>query len=356
VVLTHDLRVVTANRAFYQAFGGEPAGVIDRRLAEIGGGVWHIPELFAALATILPDHTELKDFEIAREFPGLGPKVMLFNARKLYRIGNGTTMMLLAIEDITERKQAEGRLRELNASLQARSLELEGANRELEAFSYSVSHDLRAPLRHIDYFSSSLHKVLPPETLDAKARRYIETISNSARTMGQLIDDLLSFARISRTEIRRVPVKLSEIVAETRNALLPEINGRSVTWEVAQLPEVLGDSSLIRQVFANLLSNAVKYTRKRPEARIEIGLQPGAEGEVVIFVRDNGAGFDMKYADKLFGVFQRLHSASEFEGTGVGLANVRRIVERHGGRIWAEAAVDQGATFFLSLPAAARVA
>lgn len=354
VVLSHDQQVVTANRAFYQTFGIGQAEVIGRPLAEVGGGVWHIPEVVAALATILPEHAELEDFEVAREFPGLGRKVMLLNARKLYRIGNGTTMILLAIEDITDRKQAEQRLQELNASLQARSLDLEGANRELEAFSYSVSHDLRAPLRHIDYFSSSLHKVLPPEAIDARAQRYIQTISNSARTMGQLIDDLLSFARISRTEIRRVPVQLSEIVAETRSALQTEINGRSVSWEVAQLPEVLGDSSLIRQVFANLLSNAVKYTRKRPEARIEIGLQPGAEGEVVIFVRDNGAGFDMKYADKLFGVFQRLHSASEFEGTGVGLANVRRIIERHGGRIWAEAAVDQGATFFIALPAVVR--
>lgn len=356
VVLSQELKVVTANRAYYETFGVQRADVIGRPLAEVGGGVWHIPELFSALGTIVPEHTDLKDFEVAREFPGLGQKVMLLNARKLYRIGNGTTMMLLAIEDITERKHAEKRLQELNTSLQSRGLELEAANRELEAFSYSVSHDLRAPLRHIEYFSSSLPKVVPPEAIDAKAQRYLQAIATSARTMGQLIDDLLSFARISRTEIRRMPVRLNDIVAEARQSLQTEINGRNIAWEVAPLPEISGDVSLVRQVFANLLSNAVKYTRKHPEARIEIGVEPGAEGEVVVFVRDNGAGFDMKYADKLFGVFQRLHAASEFEGTGVGLANVRRIVERHGGRIWAQAEVDKGATFFLTLPAVPRPA
>jgi light-regulated signal transduction histidine kinase (bacteriophytochrome) len=203
----------------------------------------------------------------------------------------------------------------------------------------------------MDYFAGALEKHLPNLQLDAKTKRYLTTISTSARGMGQLIDDLLSFARISRTEIRRTRVRLDEIVAETRQSLQTEINGRSIAWEVAALPEVIGDPALLRQVFVNLLSNAVKYTRRCPEARIEIATEPGPAGEVVVCVRDNGAGFDMKFADKLFGVFQRLHGANEFEGTGVGLANVRRIVERHGGRIWAEAKVDRGATFRFSLPA-----
>jgi light-regulated signal transduction histidine kinase (bacteriophytochrome) len=257
-----------------------------------------------------------------------------------------------ALFDLTERKRIESRLEELNASLRVRSQELEHVNRELEAFSYSVSHDLRAPLRHIDYFASALEKHLPAEQLDAKAKRYVGTISASARSMGQLIDDLLSFARISRTELHRSRVRLDEIVTETRQGLQTELNGRSVAWEVTPLPEVEGDPAMLRQVFANLLSNAVKYTRRRPDARIEIAPQPGEAGEVVVSVRDNGAGFDMKYADKLFGVFQRLHSNQEFEGTGVGLANVRRIIERHGGRIWAKAEVERGATFYISLPAA----
>ncbi|MES2692735.1 MAG: ATP-binding protein [Verrucomicrobiota bacterium] len=352
VILSHDLRITTANRMFYEMFRLEPAEVIGQPLAEIGGKIWAIPELLSALANILPEHTELKAFEITREFPGLGSKVLLLNARKLYRVGNGTTMMLLAIEDITDRKLAESRLQEANVSLRARTVELEGANRELEAFSYSVSHDLRAPLRHIDYFSTTLQKQIPPEHLDAKAQRSLSTITTSARSMGQLIDDLLSFARIGRAEIRHSQVSLDELVAETRQSLQTEVNGRALSWSVAPLPAVAGDPALLRQVFANLLSNAVKYTRRCPEARIEIGTQPGAEGDVVVYVRDNGAGFDMKYADKLFGVFQRLHSAKEFEGTGVGLANVRRIIERHGGRIWAEAAVNRGATFFFTLPVA----
>jgi PAS domain S-box-containing protein len=256
-----------------------------------------------------------------------------------------------ALIDLTDRKRIESRLEELNASLHTRGDELEHVNRELEAFSYSVSHDLRAPLRHIDYFAGALEKHLSPQQLDPKAKRYLATISASARSMGQLIDDLLSFARISRTELRRTRVRLDEIVAETRQGLQTETNGRSIAWQVSALPEVVGDPALLRQVIVNLLSNAVKYTRRRPDAQIEIAAEPAPAGEVVVRVRDNGAGFDMKFADKLFGVFQRLHGANEFEGTGVGLANVRRIVERHGGRIWAEAEVDRGATFRFTLPA-----
>ncbi|HUR59111.1 MAG TPA: ATP-binding protein, partial [Opitutaceae bacterium] len=288
---------------------------------------------------------------IAREFPGLGPKTMLVRARKLYRIGNGTTMTLLAIEDITERKQAEAELRRAHAALEGRTHELEAANQELEAFSYSVSHDLRAPLRHIDYFSTMLQKQLPPEKLDGNGRRHLTTISDSARNMGQLIDDLLAFARIGRAPLHKVRVRLDAVVAEVRRDLQREIGSRNIAWQVNALPEVEGDPALLRQVFANLLGNAVKYTRQRPEAQIEIGIQPAPAREVIVYVRDNGAGFDMQYADKLFGVFQRLHSNTEFEGTGVGLANVRRIVQRHGGRTWAEGQVGAGATFFFTLPA-----
>lgn len=261
-------------------------------------------------------------------------------------------MLLVAMEDISERKLAESRLQELNGVLRARSAELEAANRELEAFSYSVSHDLRAPLRHIDFFSGALQKQLAHVQLDAKAQRHLASISASARNMGQLIDDLLSFARISRAELRRTRVRLDELIEQSRQELHAELTGRQVAWAVGPLPDVEGDPALLKQVFANLLSNALKYTRGRAEARIEISAQRSDQNNVIIAVRDNGAGFDMKYADKLFGVFQRLHSQHEFEGTGVGLANVRRIVERHGGRVWGEGAVDRGATFFVALPAA----
>jgi signal transduction histidine kinase len=240
--------------------------------------------------------------------------------------------------------------RELEQRVLKRTTELEAANHELEAFSYSVSHDLRAPLRHIGGFAAML-QTHAQSLLDEKGRRYVSVIQESAKRMGQLIDDLLLFSRNGRTELRRTAVNLNELVEQIRQSLTSDLTGRTVTWEIATLPMVSGDLALLRQVFTNLLSNAVKYTRRREDARIQIGLQSGPSTEAIVFVRDNGAGFDMRYADKLFGVFQRLHEDREFEGTGVGLATVRRIVLRHGGRVWAEAKVQAGATFFVALPA-----
>lgn len=251
-------------------------------------------------------------------------------------------LVTAAIRDITDRKRAEAALQKANADLAA-------ANRELEAFAYSVSHDLRAPLRHAQGFADLLVRgggELPEE----KATAYLRRISDAAARMGRLIDGLLTFSRLGRTEIAAAPVRLGQLVNEARQELQAETGGRPVVWKVAHLPEVYGDAGLLRQVVLNLLANALKYTRTRPRAEIEVGALPGENGEAVVFVRDNGVGFDMQYADKLFGVFQRLHRADEFEGTGIGLANVQRIVHRHGGRVWAEATVGAGATFFFALP------
>lgn len=253
------------------------------------------------------------------------------------------------VRDITERVQAQKEIQRLNEDLARRAAQLEVANKELEAFSYSVSHDLRAPLRHIDGFLELLQKKAG-SALDAKCQRYVGMISESAREMGTLIDDLLSFSRMGRGEMRTAQVNLEHLVHTTIRDLGVETSGRDISWKVQPLPEVQGDCSLLRQVFVNLLSNAVKYTRTRARSEIEIGCLPSGNGEDAFFVRDNGVGFDMKYADKLFGVFQRLHEADEFEGTGIGLANVQRIVCRHGGRVWADAIVDEGATFYFSLP------
>jgi len=264
-------------------------------------------------------------------------------------VAGGERLGMVVTQDITERKRAEDEVRRLNTELHQKIVEATSANQELEAFSYSVSHDLRAPIRHINGFVDMLQR-RSAAALDETARRHLQTIARASRHMGQLIDDLLAFSRMGRGELMRSRVSLSSLTREAIEALRPELDGRSVEWKVDGLPDVTGDAALLRVVISNLLSNAVKYTRPRAQAVIEIGPAAGAEGEVVVFVKDNGVGFEMQYADKLFGVFQRLHRSDEFEGTGIGLATVRRIVHRHGGRTWADASVDGGATFYVALP------
>ena len=251
--------------------------------------------------------------------------------------------------DITERRRTEREIRALNDNLERRTTELQATNKELEAFAYSVSHDLRAPLRHIAGYTELLQKNVA-STFDEKNRRYMTLIRDSAKRMGNLIDDLLAFSRIGRAETRKTMVSLAALVKEAVYELRPETDGRNVTWTVGSLPDVYGDRSMLRLVLVNLMANAAKFTRTRPRAQIEIGRVEGYEGETAVFIRDNGVGFDMKYADKLFGVFQRLHQTDAFEGTGIGLATVQRIIHRHAGRVWAEGRVDGGATFYFAVP------
>jgi signal transduction histidine kinase len=251
------------------------------------------------------------------------------------------------------RVEAERAVRALNEQLEQRvrerTRELEAANQELEAFSYSVSHDLRAPLRAMDGFSRILLERHADGFTD-DARGYLDRIRGSAQRMSQLIDDLLTFARMSRKPVARRTVDLADVVREVLAELSAERQNRPLVEEIRDLPICQADPTLMKQVYVNLLQNALKFTRRRNPAKIEIGAQT-VDGEVVYYVKDNGAGFDMQYADKLFGVFQRLHRPTDFEGTGVGLAICQRIIHRHGGRIWAEAAPEQGAAFFFTIGA-----
>jgi PAS domain S-box-containing protein len=251
--------------------------------------------------------------------------------------------------DITERKRREEEIQRLNQELAKRSTELETINKELEAFAYSVSHDLRAPLRHMAGFTELLQKKIS-SVVDQKSNHYIMMMLESAKRMGNLIDDLLAFSRIGRTETQETLVSLAQLVREALTEVRQDTEGRNIAWKVGALPDFYGDRSMLRLVLVNLISNAIKFTRTRAQAEIEIGCADGNKDSLVVFVRDNGVGFDMKYVNKLFGVFQRLHDSDAFEGTGIGLATVQRIIHRHGGKVWAEGAVDSGATFYFSAP------
>ncbi len=305
-------------------------------------------------------------------------RTVLWNSANVYTEDGETLLATMAQgQDITERKRAEERIVELNEALRMRALELEAANKELEAFSYSVSHDLRAPLRAIDGFSRILLEEYAGE-LAPEAQRYLRLVRENTRQMGELVDDLLSFSRLSRQPLKKETVAPVALVRRCMEELRPEREGRRVEVVLGELPNCLADPILLKQVWVNLLSNALKFTRKREGARIEIGSLTSSEFGVgssktggselrvssfefqpetrnlkpetrIYFVRDNGAGFDMRYADKLFGVFQRLHRPEEYEGTGVGLAIVQRVVSRHGGKVWAQAEPDKGATFYFTL-------
>ena len=251
--------------------------------------------------------------------------------------------------NITEGKRREDEIQGLNQELAKRSAELESINKELEAFAYSVSHDLRAPLRHMAGYTELLQE-RASSVVDEKSNHYMAMILDSAKRMGNLIDDLLAFSRIGRAETQKTRFNLTQLVKEAVSEVREGTEGRNIAWKIGTLPDFYGDRSMLRLVLVNLLSNAIKFTRTRPQAEIEIGSANGNGDELIVFVRDNGVGFDMKYVNKLFGVFQRLHQAHEFEGTGIGLATVQRIIHRHGGKVWAEGVVDSGATFYFSAP------
>jgi len=249
--------------------------------------------------------------------------------------------VIAVIRDVSARRKADDMIKK-------RSAELIDAMKELDAFSYSVSHDLRAPLRHMQGFVDLMKKRLV-DLPDEKMLHYADAIAAASIKMQLLIDDLLAFAHLGATELKKRKVGLKDVVREVVQDIQGEVTGRDIKWKIYELPEVYGDKTLLSLVFTNLISNAVKYTKTRPQAVIEIGCQDEVD-KFICSVKDNGVGFNMKYVDKVFGLFQRLHSQNEFEGSGVGLANVRRIISSHGGRTWAEGSVGQGATIYFTLP------
>jgi light-regulated signal transduction histidine kinase (bacteriophytochrome) len=296
-------------------------------------------------------HGEASSAEMLVRHPELPPRWIEVSARPMLNADGAVCGGVAAFRDITARKAAEAEIKKLNNELEHRVLqrtaELEAANQELEAFTYSVSHDLRAPLRHIGGFSKLLMEEHGPK-LDSEAQHYLQRIEEGTHRMGQLVDELLNLARVGRHAISLQVTGLDSILQEVVTILKSEYEGREVKWQIGTLPFVECDPTLLKQVFQNLLSNALKFTRPRSQAVIEVGYSEH-NGVPTIMVRDNGVGFSMKYADKLFGVFQRLHRAEDFEGTGVGLATVQRIVQKHGGCIWAEAELEKGAAFYFTL-------
>lgn len=307
-------------------FDGAPGTIRSTRTMAIGGRTWTLVSA--------PSGSE----------PGDGAAALL----AVFGVAFSAALLSATRAQVRARADADGLVQTLEQRVQRRTAELREANRELEAFSYSVSHDLRAPLRHILGFAQLLAKRLG-DGIDAEAGDHLQTIMDAARKGSRLVDELLEFSRMARVELLESKVSLHALVEEVLAELQPELHGRDVQIDVGTLPSVRGDAAMLRIVFRNLLANAVKYTRRRAAAHIAVhGAVDG--GEVIVTVSDDGAGFDMAHADKLFGVFERLHAASEFEGTGIGLAIVRRIAERHGGRVWARGEVDRGATFSVSLP------
>jgi PAS domain S-box-containing protein len=347
------------NRGARELYGSRAEEAIGKSSHELLRTVFPTPpdELRAELLRTGRWDGELKHFRAD------GTEVIVASRWALQRdIREQPIAILETNNDVTERKRREDEIKRLNEELAKRAegldqelakraVELEATNKELESFAYSVSHDLRAPLRHTLGYAELLQRQAS-SSLDDKGRRYLEMILDSSKKMGNLIDDLLGFSRIGRAETRKSAVDLEPLVREVVAELGQETKDREIVWKIGPLPVCSGDRSMLRVVLVNLLSNAVKFTRIRTRAEIEIGCADGGEDQATLFIRDNGAGFDMQYVDKLFGVFQRLHLAEDFEGTGIGLATVQRIIHRHGGDIRAEGAVDKGAAFYFSLPRA----
>ncbi|AFC87233.1 PAS domain S-box [Frateuria aurantia DSM 6220] len=351
ILLDGQLRVLQINAAFCDIYGIDAGRATGQPLAVLGNGVWEDAALLERLSQVLDRDRELWDHELNQQLPDGALRCVIVNARRMLHSDQQAPTLLLTVSDITSRALAERQVRELNRQLESKVALVSDINRELEAFTYSISHDLRAPLRHVSRFAERLGSHLDGRG-DDLSRHYIEVILSASRRMAELIEDLLVFSRLGRGTLRSQPVEMQRLVEDVRELLQSDEPARKVLWQIADLPVVQGDESMLRTVWQNLLGNAVKYSAPKEQPCIEVTVHDNGRGEHVFCVRDNGTGFDMRYVNKLFGVFQRLHRASEFSGNGIGLASVQRIVARHGGQVWAEGEPGVGAAFFFSLPIA----
>ncbi|NII09941.1 ATP-binding protein [Oleiagrimonas sp. C23AA] len=351
-VLDDELCTVSVNAAFVELYGHDPAREGSRHLSEVGEGAWSDKALLQRLTDVMARSRELWDFDLEQTTQDGVDRHVVINARQMELPERTHAVLLLTVSDVSARRMAEEQVFELNRQLEGKIEQISDVNRELEAFSYSVSHDLRAPLRHIAGFSDKLARHLG-DSADERSAHYLDIIGDAARRMASLIDDLLVYSRLGRGAMRMQSVDMQSLAEEARSLTTSNIGERDIEWRIQPLPVVVGDENMLRTVWQNLIGNAVKYTGQREHAIIEITAERSSRGDYLFSVKDNGAGFDMRFVNKLFGVFQRLHKTSEFTGSGIGLANVRRIVARHGGRTWAEGEPDKGATFHFSLPASA---
>ena len=349
VVLDSELRILTANHSFYQTFKATPEDTIGSFIYELGNRQWDIPTLRVLFEEILPQDTVINGYEVDHDFLEIGRKIMLLNARQIFRENVGSNIILLAMEDITERKHAEQEIERLNFDLAARALELEAANKDLETFNYTVAHDLRQPLNVMSMYCQSI-KLMCGAQLQEECTGYVDEAYKATLGMDCLIGALLDFSQLGSVQLRRETVDLGMLAQEVAQSLQLADPGRQVDFRIGEAVVADCDAGLLRVVLEKLLGNAWKYSGCREKTVIEFGARE-MSGVATYYVRDNGAGFEMSYADQLFVPFQRLPGAQKNKGFGIGLATVERIIRQHGGQVRAEGEPDRGATFYFTLPA-----
>ena len=342
VVLNVDLKILSANRSFYNTFKVTPDKTIGNFIYDLGDRQWDIPRLRTLFEDILPKNTKFDNFEVEHEFPIIGRKIMLLNASRIYRKDIGMQMILLAIEDITEHRLREDELKKL-------SEELARSNADLRDFAYVASHDLKKPLQSIEGFAKLLGRRYKGK-LDAKADEFIEYIGSSVKRMQELIKDLLEYSQIGAKEKKFKPTDCSDVVEKAVGNLQTAIEESNAVVTYDELPTVLVDTPQMISLFQNLIYNAIKF-RGEEAPRIHISAQRKGD-EWVFSIQDNGIGIDPKDSEQIFGMFQRLHGSTEYPGTGIGLAICKKIVGQHGGRIWVESETGKGSTFYFTMPCA----